>query len=85
MVLVDANVLVAVANASDSLHERAVAAVLSAEKPMYVPEYVAVETAARSLMSIRCSLSTRLSQRRFVQRVDQHDRASVESPHLSDK
>ena len=42
-VVADANVLVAAANASDSLHSRAARAIAEAAKPIYIPEYAAVE------------------------------------------
>ena len=44
-VIADSSVLVAAFHVKDSLHENGVSAVANAQKPILVPEYVAIETA----------------------------------------
>ena len=44
-VIVDSSVLVAAFHVKDSLHEMGAAVVADAQKPVLVPEYVAIETA----------------------------------------
>ena len=44
--VVDSSVLIAAINANDSQHERGVADIRKAEKPIVVPEYVVAETCA---------------------------------------
>ena len=45
MEIADTNVLVAALNTRDSLHVRAIAALTKAQRPIAIPEYVALETA----------------------------------------
>ena len=45
-IVVDSSVLVAALNESDSQHERGVAEIHAASKPIVVPEYIVAETCA---------------------------------------